>query len=132
MDDGFDFVTAANIARIDADLVDAVLNRLQRQTIVEMNIRDKRYRDLLLDLLDRFRGFFIVHRDAHDLASRFFQPVNLGYSRLNVRRLRGAHALNDDVIASANRNVAYLYRSCLMSQIHIILSHAGNGRKSAD
>lgn len=80
---GFDYclylVAAADIAGINPHLVDAVLNRQQRQLVVEMNIRYERNMNLLLDLFDRRSRFLIVDGYAYTrsllLPDAEFQPL---------------------------------------------------------
>src|SRR5690606_4910664 len=106
LDNRFDLLAAADVAGIDSNLVDAVLDRGERKTVIEMNVRNERDMNPLLNLSDGVRGFLIVNSDAHDLAAGLFQPKNLGDRRLDIGRLRRAHALDNDFIASADRQAA--------------------------
>src|SRR5579872_5734 len=64
-------VGIADVARIEAQLIPAGVDRRQRKAMIEMDVRHERQRRTFLDLLARGRRLGIGHRNAHDLAARF-------------------------------------------------------------
>src|SRR5262249_44434649 len=80
-------VVAANVAGIDADLVDGMVERGQRHLVIEVDIANERELDPPLDLAEDGRILRLGHRDANDLAAGHFQAVNLGQHGLDVVRV---------------------------------------------
>ncbi|CDN42671.1 hypothetical protein BN871_BS_00280 [Paenibacillus sp. P22] len=121
-DDRFDFLAAADVAGIDADLVHPVLDRQQGKPIIEVNVGDERNMDAALDLLDRFRRFLVVDRNPDDLAAGFLQTEYLRYRRFHIRGLGRAHALDDDFVAAPDRQIPYSDGHGVFARIHYDLS----------
>lgn len=76
---------------VDANFVRAARRRFDGETVVEMNVRDERDGDILLNFTQRVRGLHIRHRDAHDLAARLFERVDLRDGGLGILSVRVAH-----------------------------------------
>ncbi|MNW61208.1 hypothetical protein D3C74_392480 [compost metagenome] len=113
---GLNLLSAADVARINPDLVDAVFDCQQRQLVVEVNVRNQRDMNPFLDFLDRRSRFLIVHRHAYQLATRFLQPEDFRDCRFNVRCFRRTHALNDNFVAAADRQIPDFDRPRILSQ----------------
>ena len=64
------FVT--DVARVNAQAVDAVFGHFQCDTVVEVDIRDQRNADLLFDQLECFGGIHGRDGDANDV--RAYSP----------------------------------------------------------
>ena len=98
---------AADIAGIDADLVDAALGAQQRQLVVKMDIRHQRDVDTRLDGWDSPRR--LLRGDCHtdDLAPRLLQPEDLLHRGLHILCGGIAHGLDAHRCAAAYGHAAY-------------------------
>jgi hypothetical protein len=68
-------VFAADVARINAERVNAALDRYQCKFLMKVNIRNKRNMDSFFDLGQRMRCLFIRHGAANDLATDIFKTA---------------------------------------------------------
>ena len=118
-------VRAADVARIQANLVHAGLDRRQRETVVKMNVRDHRQRRAGADFAQRLRRLHIRHGTANNVAARVRQCANLRQSSLRVARVRVGHGLHRDGRAAANQYVPYLDLLCYFHSSN--LSQMENG-----
>jgi hypothetical protein len=96
----------ADITGVEAQAVEAGLERGKRPAVVEVDVRDERQGRLLDDLRQRLGGGLVGDGDADDLAANFGQLVDLAQRRRDVRRVRCGHRLDDDGCVSANLHVA--------------------------
>ena len=99
---GPDVFLAADVAGVDADLVDAACRRLERQTIVEMDIADQRDMDAFLDGADGLGRAHVGDRHAHDVAARLLKGKDLADRGLYVPGLGVAHRLDAYGCAAAH------------------------------
>ena len=108
----------SDVARIDADLVDAALRAQQRQLVVEMDVRHQRNVDAGLD--GRHGPCRLLRGDRHadDLAARLLQPQDLLHRGLHVLRGGIAHGLDAHRCAAAHGHTAHhdLSAHCIPSQ----------------
>ena len=111
--DLYDLVPVRDVAGIQAQAVNARLDRQQRERVVVVDVRDHWERRSLDDLLQRFRGFAVRHRRPHDLASGLFQLVDLAQRRLDVARVRLGHRLHRDRRGSPDDHPADVDRNRL-------------------
>ena len=104
--DRLDAVLSPDVAGVDANFVRAARRRFHGKAIVEVDVRDKRDRDILPDLAQRVRGLHGRHRDAHDLAARRLERMDLRDGGLCVLGVRVAHRLDGDWCAAADGDAA--------------------------
>ncbi len=115
---GLDVFLRADVAGVDADLVDAALGAEQRELVVKVNVRHERHVHPLLDLVDGKRGAGIGHGKAHDLAARGTQRLDLRDGRFHVPGLRVAHRLHRNRGSPAYRQISHFDLSGQLSCIH--------------
>ena len=84
----------------------AGVDRLQRERVVEVDVRDDRDRRDREDLLERDDVFVARHGAADDLAAGLVHAVDLIDRRLLVGGLGLGHRLHHDRRAAADRDVA--------------------------
>ena len=86
-DDFHDELLAADVAGIEAQAVHALLERDERQLVVEVDVGDERNADLALDLAELLRR--LAHRNgtAHDVAPGRLERPDLEQRRLHVARV---------------------------------------------
>ena len=115
----------ANVAGIDAQLVDAVLHRRQRQLVVKVNVGDQRHRAAVHQRAHGFRARLVVHGDADDVRARDRQRADLRERRLHVRRVRIGHRLHGNRRAAADEHAAGLHLPGLLrhSRFSFFLRH---------
>src|SRR4029453_14526206 len=89
-----------DVARINPYLVDAVLNSQQCQTIIKMNVRDKRNMNALLNLFNCFSGFLVIDGNPNKLAARFLKSQYFSDSRFHVSSLGRTHTLYNNLVAA--------------------------------
>ena len=110
---------AADVAGIDAQLVDAVFRRGNGKAVVEVDIRHQRHGRTVHQRADGAGAILVVHADAHDVAARFRQGANLRKRRLCVARVGVRHGLHPDRVVSAQRQVADANHSRFVHIIHL-------------
>ena len=110
---------ASDIARVDADLVRAVLDGRQGQLIIKMNVRHQRNRNLLLNLAEGLRRLHGRNRAADNVAACRRQRLNLGHGSLHILCLCIGHGLDQDRIASSDDPVADFNNLRMLS--HVLL-----------
>ena len=121
IDNRFNFVAAADIAGIDADLVRAVFHGPDRHPVVKMDICHQGDMDPLLDLTDGQCSFFGGACAADDLTARLLQTKNLGNSGLHIFGGGIGHGLDQDRISSADHAVADADYFCMVTIGHFFL-----------
>ncbi len=102
-------VRAADVARIQANLVHAGLDRRQRETVVKVDVRHHRQRRVRADFAQRLRRLHIRHGTANNVAARVLQCANLRQRCLRVARIGIGHGPHRDGRAAANQYVTNLY-----------------------
>ena len=90
LDDGLHLVDVADVARVEAQAVEAGADRRQGPAVVEVDVGDQRHRRLSHDLRQGRGGFLVRHRNAHDLAAEVGELVDLAHGGLGVRRVGAA------------------------------------------
>ena len=73
LDHFFDILARADVAGIETQTVDALLDGDQRQLVIEMNVGDQRNANSLFDLAQLLRRFAHRHGTANDFATGRFQ-----------------------------------------------------------
>ena len=97
---------AADVAGVDADLVDGMVERGQGHLVVEVDVADERELDALLDLAKHRGVLRLGHGDADELAAGLFQAVDLRDGGLDVVGVGRGHRLHPDRVVAADDDVA--------------------------
>ena len=95
-DDLDHLVTVRDVAGVEAQAVDARLDRHEGEGVVVVDVGDDRQRRALDDVPQRQGSLAIGHRRAHDLAARLLQLVDLSQRRLDVAGVGLGHRLHGD------------------------------------
>ena len=95
-----------DVSRIETDLIDPVLDRCDRETVVEMDVRNDRNAHGSPDRLDRLRAIHIVNSKADDVASGLFERQDLRDRAFRILRVGVGHGLNQDGIPVPDRSVS--------------------------
>ena len=107
--DGADTLGAADVAGIDAQAVDAGLERLEREAPIEMDVRDERHAlGLAADLGEGGGGLGIRNGEAHDVAARGHRLADAIHRGRNVARVGVRHRLDGDGRSAADGHAAEL------------------------
>src|SRR5690606_7977777 len=61
------FFVVADVAGVDSQAIDTVFGHLQRDLVIEMDVRDQRHADLCPDFPESLGRLHARHRDAHDI-----------------------------------------------------------------
>ena len=88
-----DILRTADVAGVDADLVDAALGAHQGQAVVKVDVSYQGHVHLLLDPVDRQGGLLVGDREAHDIRPGRAHGTDLRYGGLDVPGLGVAHRL---------------------------------------
>jgi len=86
----------ADVARVEAQPLDAGLERRQRHAVLVVDIGDDRHRRAGHDLGEAFGRRAFVARAPHDVAAGCRKAVDLLQRALHVGRLRDGHRLHAD------------------------------------
>ena len=105
-EDLLEAIHAADVARVDADLVDRMIEGGEGHLVVEMDVADERYLDPPPDLAENRGVFRLRHRDANQLAAGLLEPMDLGDGGLELMRIGRGHRLDDDRIVAADGHAA--------------------------
>ena len=89
-------VLATDVARVDAQTVDAQFGHTQRNAIVEVDVGDERHADLLLDAAERLGGVHVRYRNANDVDAGIDQALDLRDRGSDVIGVGVGHALHRD------------------------------------
>ena len=108
-------LSAANVARIDTDLVRAIFDRCDRQFMIKMNICNKWYRNLLFNLLQCPRSFLRRNCTSYNIASCRGQSLDLCHGSLHIFCFCICHRLDQDRISASDHPAADLHRFCMFS-----------------
>ena len=115
-----------DVAGIEAQLVDARLERGEREPVVEVNVGDQRQPDPRLDLPQRGRGGLVGHGHPHDLAPERLEPLDLRDRGVGVARVGGRHRLHGDRCPAADRHAADLHLTRLRPVHAALLADAAH------
>src|SRR5262249_55159953 len=115
LDDGVEVVVvmlAPDVSRIDAVLGEGfgaggVLREEHVAVVVE--VADHGHLHLPDDLRGRARGLVVVHGDAHELAARGVERIDLGDGGRYVGGVGVGHRLDDDGPLAADRDAAHVH-----------------------
>ena len=99
-------VVAADIAGIDANFVDRMIEGRQRHLVIEMDVADERDADLLADLGQGGGVFRLGHGDADQFAAGLFEALDLCHGRRDVEGVGRRHRLDANRIVAADGQVA--------------------------
>jgi len=97
----------ADIARVDAQAIDAELQDAQGDLVIEVNVADERHLHLLADLAECFGGLHRRDRDAHDVGTDRLEGTDLRHRCRHIAGLGIGHALHRDRRIAAYGDVAY-------------------------
>jgi hypothetical protein len=111
-----DSVRAADVAGINADFIDSRRGGFHRETPVEMDIGDERYRYLAFYRVDKPHGVHIRHSDAQYLAARALEALCLRDVRRRVVSRRAQHRLHRYRIPAADKHIADAHGFCNPAQ----------------
>ncbi len=96
VDHRVDLIAVADVAGVQADLVDAGLDRLEGALVVEVDVRHDRHAGLGKDLLERLGVLPLGDRDADHVRPRLAVPLDLRDRRVDLVREAGGHGLDRD------------------------------------
>ena len=116
--DGLDVGAAADVARVEAERLDARLDRRQRAAVVEMDIRHERHGALLRRPSQDLRRLHIGDREPHDVGPRLGAGAEMRGNGGKVVRIVGQHRLHAHRRAAAQRHAADLHRPCRPARRH--------------
>ncbi len=102
-------VLPADVAGVDAELVDAVFQRPDGQTVVKMDVCAQGHRALVHQRPHRLHAVLVIHRHPHQLGPGLRQTLNLGQGRLRVLRPRVGHGLNGNRRPAADLQIPSKY-----------------------
>ena len=102
-----DLLLPADVAGVDPQRIDPTLRAHQRQLIIEVDIRDQRNGNLLLDPVHRHGCGLIRHGHPDDFASGVRQSADLGNGCIHIVCFRIAHGLDRHRGAAAHGHPAH-------------------------
>src|SRR5882672_2460703 len=110
----------ADVAGVEADLVDALLDRFQRELVVEVDIADEGdlRRQELLDGADALGIALVETRDADDFAARVEHAADFLLGRLGVLGGRRGQRLDPDRVVAADDELPAGNFAGLMARDH--------------
>ena len=85
---------APDVSRVEADLVDPVLDGCDRKPVIKVDVRNERNLRARADLPHGLSRSRIVHRHAHDLAARFRKLLHLRHGGFHIPRVCICHRLH--------------------------------------
>src|SRR5206468_3338385 len=97
---------AADVSGVEAQAVDALLQRDERQLVVEVDVRHERDADLPLDLAELLGGLADGHRTPDDVAAGRLERPDLEQRRLDVARVGLRHRLHGERRVAADFDIA--------------------------
>jgi light-regulated signal transduction histidine kinase (bacteriophytochrome) len=104
-------VLPADVPGIDPETIHALLHRLERKAVVEVDIRDQRELRAFSDLAERFRRIHVRYRQPNDLTARLLKMIDLLKRLRGFPRVRIAHGLDSHGRSAADLHVAESYLS---------------------
>ena len=99
------------VARIDAQLADAILSGLDGQAMVKVNVSHQGDRAFVHQCLYIVCGILIKYRYPHQITAGFCQRLDLGAGRLKIPGIGVGHGLDADRGASADDHCSRFYCS---------------------
>ena len=123
VDHRVDLLAVGDVAGIEADLVHAGLDRLDRALEVKVHIGDDGHPRLAQDVLQRCGVLTLGHRHADDVRAGRGQAIDLRHARVDFMRGTRRHRLHRDRPVAADSDearvlVAHRDRTCLASALH--------------
>ncbi len=103
---GLDLLRPREVPRIDSELIDPLLDRRQREAVVEVDIGHQRDMYLPLDLPKRGRGLHVRHRHPHQIGPGLLDLAYLADRRADIAGVRRGHRLNADRRPPADQHPA--------------------------
>jgi hypothetical protein len=100
---------AADVAGVQTHAVGACVDGLEREGVVEVDVRDHRDRRLAHDRPQRLDIVVARHGHAHDVRSRLGHGADLVHRGLQVGRLGLGHRLHGDRRAAPDQDAAHAY-----------------------
>ena len=115
LDDIADLGAVGDVAGVEANLVNARVDRFQRPLKMEMHIRDDRHGHLREDFLQRGGVLLLRNRDADDIRPGGGELLDLGDAFVDFVRIAGGHGLdgNRRIPADAHETVCIVPQSDL-------------------
>ena len=108
LDHFFDIFARADVAGVEAQAVDALLDGDQRQFVIEMDVGDQRDANFFLDLAELLGRFAHRHGTADDFAAGRFQGPDLLHRGAHVAGVGLGHRLDRDRRIAADFHIAQL------------------------
>jgi len=99
-------VFATDVARVDAQAIDAQFGHAQSDPVVEVDVGNQRHLDQLLDAAEGFGGIHIRYGNPHDVDAGGFQTVDLGDGGSDIVGVAVGHALYRDGGVATHRHRA--------------------------
>ena len=103
-----ELLLTADVAGIEPNLVNALLNRGQGVLVVEVDVGDQGDVDPLLDLPQHLGGVVVGNRNAGHLAAGLFEPIDLMHRGVDVAGVGDRHRLDHDRVRAPDLDVADL------------------------
>src|SRR5262249_34552894 len=116
-------VIAADVAGVDADLVDRVVHGGQGHLVIEVDVADEGDLDAATDLAEDGGVLRLGHGDTHDFATGLFQAVNLGDRRLDIIGIGRGHRLDPNRVAAADDLIANANLTGLVPLERVLVRH---------
>ena len=112
-----DFFRVADVAGIDAQLIDARVQGHQGKLVLKVNVRNQDgFGAALADFRQRLGGLLIGHGQADDFAPSGFHLLDLRDRLLHFARVRLGHRLDGNGGVSADRQASDLDRAGFSSR----------------
>src|SRR5262249_39089155 len=105
LDHLLDAPALADVAGIEPEAVHALLERDERQLVIEMDVGDERDANAALDLAELFRCLAHRNGDAHNVAARRLQGPDLVARGARVAGVGLRHRLDGDRGIAANLEI---------------------------
>ena len=112
---------AADVARIEPQGCNALMDCLQRQAVVKMYIGNKRYVYRTNDIAEVLCSLHIRHSQSYDIAAGSRQRLNLRSRCRCIRCLGIRHGLHGNGCSTADCNRPYMNLPCHFTFYHIAL-----------
>src|SRR5205807_8609786 len=107
--DGAHSIRGPDVAGVEAQLVDPGFQGAQRQTVVEVDVRDQGQPDPGLDPAEGCGGRLVRHGDADDLAPGRLEGLDLRDGGLDIAGVGGGHRLDGDRRPAADLDLPDLH-----------------------
>src|ERR1035437_2846974 len=105
-----DLVAVADVAGVEAEALDARIERRPRQAVVEMDVGDDRQAGAVEDFHHRVAGLAVVAGDAPHVCAGVSHPRDLGDGSIDVAGVGLGHRLHRDRRGAADDDVTDAHR----------------------